>query len=478
MKLAGKKGVSRGVAQYLSRYACPETAIVQSVSTRYEAVVVVPAYREASDFLSQFSNAIAGADGRILCIVVVNAAAHGQSTSWPENSALLGQLREDSAQQLSESPPAWLSSFDKCFAAEGLKGQADILAVDRARDGHCLPEGEGVGLARKIGCDMAVQLWANGLLKQPWLYCTDADAQLPSAYFCRRQRWDTSAAALVASFHHKAGCEGHAVDEATALYEVQLRYYVLSLLHAGSPYAYHSIGSTIAVHAESYCTVRGFPRRLAGEDFHLLNKLAKVGTILCPDSLVSDPIARPRDLSSPVIGLSSRTSNRTVHGTGVAVARLLAEEQRDQHCFYSPETFEYLAQWLQCMDEYSIHRSMTIVRKQLSGTGMSELSGALRALGALEVLERAAAATRSPKALKRRLHEWFDALKTLRLVHLLQAAGYRPMSWRAALARSSWCTTGLEKSSPGELCRALAGLEQTRPGERGVSPYLIRNAGA
>ena len=63
------------------------------------------------------------------------------------------------------------------------------------------------------------------------------------------------------------------------LYEYSLRYYVAGLTYAQSPYAFHTIGSTMAVNAEHYASVRGFPRREAGEDFYLLNKLAKVGSV-------------------------------------------------------------------------------------------------------------------------------------------------------------------------------------------------------
>ena len=46
-----------------------------------------------------------------------------------------------------------------------------------------------------------------------------------------------------------------------------MSYYVAGLAMAGSGYAHHSLGSTIAVHAKSYAAVRGYPKRSAGEDF-------------------------------------------------------------------------------------------------------------------------------------------------------------------------------------------------------------------
>ena len=62
---------------------------------------------------------------------------------------------------------------------------------------------------------------------------------------------------------------------------LSLRYYVAGMKYARSHLThFHTIGSTMAVRASYYAKVRGFPKREAGEDFYLLNKLAKVGTVL------------------------------------------------------------------------------------------------------------------------------------------------------------------------------------------------------
>ena len=58
-----------------------------------------------------------------------------------------------------------------------------------------------------------------------------------------------------------------------------MSYYVAGLAMAGSRYAHHSLGSTIAVHAKTYAAVRGYPKRSAGEDFYLLNKICKLAPV-------------------------------------------------------------------------------------------------------------------------------------------------------------------------------------------------------
>ncbi|GIR63469.1 MAG: hypothetical protein CM15mP68_1350 [Pseudomonadota bacterium] len=63
----------------------------------------------------------------------------------------------------------------------------------------------------------------------------------------------------------------------------------------GSAYAYPTLGSTISVHAQSYARVRGYPKRNAGEDFYLLNKLNK----LHPVQVLQQPVIEVQARLSP-----------------------------------------------------------------------------------------------------------------------------------------------------------------------------------
>src|SRR4029453_17325557 len=138
-----------------------------------------------------------------------------------------------------------------------------MVLVDRAAPGHFLPEGQGVGLARKIGNDIALRLHAAGRLSSPWLHNTDADTILPNDYFdqTRPLAPDGNAAALY-FFEHRFS-EDAALALAARLYEISLRYYTLGLAWAGSPYAYQAMGSCLAVRPDAYASVHGFPRRNA-----------------------------------------------------------------------------------------------------------------------------------------------------------------------------------------------------------------------
>ena len=150
-----------------------------------------------------------------------------------------------------------------------------------------LPAKAGVGLARKIGTDIALRLQSTGQVASPWLYQSDADAQLPANYFDERGHnlCDKQGAVV---FGHRHYSTDASLTRAVRLYEKHMQYYVTGLAQAGSTYAYPSLGSTIAIHSISYAAVRGYPQRNAAEDFYLLNKIAKVhGVVYLPRTVVS-----------------------------------------------------------------------------------------------------------------------------------------------------------------------------------------------
>ena len=119
------------------------------------------------------------------------------------------------------------------------------------------------------------------------------------------------------------------VHNATLQYEQALRYYVDGLRYADSPYAFFTIGSILIFNTAAYAKVRGFPKKSAGEDFYLLNKLAKIGRIAF--------------LSNSCVELTSRLSTRVPFGTGPAVQQIMTlSENNSPYCYYSPAVFDEL----------------------------------------------------------------------------------------------------------------------------------------
>jgi hypothetical protein len=307
-----------------------------------------------------------------------------------------------------------------------------VLAIDRCSRSRLLPKGQGVGLARKIGCDVALSLHSRGKILSPWIHTTDADVLLPADYFFRagHQGLRTSAALLYPFWHQ---CEAEpTLADAMRRYEIFLRYYVLGLAHAGSPYAFQTLGSTLAIDRLAYAQVRGFPRRAAGEDFYILGKLAKVGQVL--------------RLSGEPIRIAGRFSHRVPFGTGAALRqiapapaslsnptsprrlfanRIDAPSAGEPYRTYSPEVFRYLRAWSKAFAQFAQAPGEKTPRRALEDAARSDSSISLQLLlntardfGILEAMRRAAlisdAVTRS-----RHLHTWFDAFRTLKMIHYL-----------------------------------------------------------
>ncbi len=372
------------VDKYLARYAEPEHALAADIAGHFARVIVVPAFAEDVSFLDGFRAAARAATGRTLVVVVVNGSDAASAAAHAENARLLRAL----------STP---------------DDDVSVFAIDRASPGRRLPARGGVGLARRIGCDFALALWRRGRVASPFVVCTDADATLPADAFSAAE--PAAASAVVSPFRHVPGGDA-LVDLAHTHYELSLRHYVLGLAAAASPYAFHTVGSTLRVNAECYAAVRGFPARSGGEDFHLLAKLAKVA-----------PVHRGR--GSP-IAIRSRASDRVPFGTGPAVqklARLLDEGQ--EPTLHDPRVFSRLGEVLAALNRFATERGTLDV---------DPVSLAfLRERGLDTVLERARRESPSTEVLRRRLHEWFDALATLRLIHRQRDSGLPPVPWRQAL---------------------------------------------
>ena len=397
--------------KYLRLYAEPEITALDGLIEGlpdpgpWENVMVIPACNEKPGFLRPPPPC----SGRSLMILVIN-----ESVSAPEHVSLSNQALAASVQARFElqwqSDPEF-SGFKLSLFRDALAPR-DVLLVDRFNEGRKLPVKGGVGHARKIGVDLAASLIHRRRINSHWVHCTDADVQLPDTYFtCTNALQNPgSYAVLIYPFHHcddQEKAENKEVILATQLYELSLRYYVAGMKYAESPYAFHTIGSTMAVSAIHYAKVRGFPRREAGEDFYLLNKLAKVGSVL---ELGLGP-------DCEALEIEARRSDRVPFGTGAAVIKItdLSDPVSDFR-FYDPAVFELLRQWL---------RSLPVIwqsgSKDLATSikNQSLLAG-LKQIKTDQALDHAFRQSKDLDQFTRQMHTWFDAFRTLKLIHILR----------------------------------------------------------
>lgn len=404
------------VSQYLSRHAEYETTLLEGFPVNFQRVLVVPFYRESVAALNRFCTWLEDT-GDTLMILVSNRPDTDPARQWHRDltAALDKTGRCD-----------WSNGVLSLFT---LKGDSAVLVVDRVLGGTPLPVRQGVGLARKIGADIACRLIAGGRVRSPWIGNTDADALLPADYWSP-QNTRSVAAALIYPYRHivpddiapkKNAPENSVPDNCaldhcpaapTLLYEFSLHYYVEGLRHAGSPYAYHTLGSTLAVHYAHYAQVRGFPPRAGAEDFYLLNKLAKTGPIV--------------SLEGPHIELLARHSDRVPFGTGPASARIAEQDHPNATELYHPACFNHLQVWLSLLDRLAEQPSTLadtlgeIRARRADGIDTDHLQAYGVQIGIEAILEHCYRQGKTAAARRRHLHTWFDAFRTMKLINWLR----------------------------------------------------------
>ncbi|MEX2327837.1 MAG: hypothetical protein WD558_08895 [Pseudomonadales bacterium] len=364
--------MDRAIDKYLARHAEPEACLTHGIcDTCYQHCLVMPAYRET---LGDIEAALAAVCTHpFLLILVVNAPGDDEATR-----ALLHEVRSNSTQHACIGP----------LSLHRTRQAYDVLLVDRCSVGQTIPARRGVGLARKIGADIALFMMAQGAIDPGPIYSTDADVTLPPDYFTAAEsQIGPNTAAINFPFEHIATKD---LALAAQLYEISMLYYVAGLKYARSPYAHITIGSVLAINPVHYARVRGFPRRNAAEDFYLLNKLAKTGAI--------------RQLASPLIRISARESDRVPFGTGPALSKILQmTDPLSEFTLYDPRVFESLRVLI---DALKTAGEPDQFKKILSPslTGWAERSGLLQQVASHN----------------RRIDDYLDGFRTLKLIHSLR----------------------------------------------------------
>ena len=202
----------KAIRKYLAQYAEQEVTSLASfpVALNFQHVLVIPAFQETNTFIERFINSALSRQ-QCLVIVVINQP---DSDFGRENTPAQQLL----AQQLTAlGDVAWQQKNLRLVKPNNSASSA-ILLVDRYS--QPLPPEQGVGLARKIGADIAVALYQQRVVNSTWIHSTDADAALPDNYFTGHLPANLTKKNVVATccnfYHHS---EQQAIHQANALYE-------------------------------------------------------------------------------------------------------------------------------------------------------------------------------------------------------------------------------------------------------------------
>ena len=396
------------IQHYLNRYAETDLAppnpslttlhsALKRVNKRVQWVLVIPVYDEALPRLQTLFNSLVQAADRAQQSVIVITVFNVPDTASPETVA--------TNLDVFNAFVSWSSSLPETVR---------VVTLNRIHEP--IPKKWGVGLARKIGADWALALIAEGVVTTQVILNTDADVMIPAAYFLHWQHAlaDHQAVAWTYPFIHIP--DTPELSEITTEFDQYLNSYVNNLAATGSRHAYFALGSIIGVNAGAYAQVRGFPKKNGGEDFYLLNKLRKLGSVM---RIEGEPLQ-----------VLARYSSRVPFGTGPRLqAAMKLIDKQPRFPLPSAEAFHVLSVLLSCIEnlpeEIGWGDLQTACDEQANRH--PGLARALDELGFQPWFEKCRK-QRNQTQIKARFLEWFDGFRTLKLLNVVSTKHVAAMS--------------------------------------------------
>ncbi|HKR05586.1 MAG TPA: glycosyltransferase [Bacteroidia bacterium] len=261
----------------------------------------------------------------------------------------------------------------------------------------------GVGLARKIGMDEAAARFEDISKQDGVIVCLDADCTVDKNYLTGiENHFQQLPKATGCSIYFEHPVDGNEFSkkhyEGIINYELFLRYYNRALHYCDFPYAFHTIGSSMAVRNKIYQKQGGMNRRKAGEDFYFLHKIFPLGNFT--------------ELNSTKVIPSARESGRVPFGTGSAIQKYLAT---DSEIFLTyniqifidlKEFFKNVPAFFTSSPHHTIPTSIPLsIQKFLAENGFEKKLDELKQHSASE------------KMFVKRFFNWFDGFMVLKFVH-------------------------------------------------------------
>lgn len=362
--------------KYFSRFSYQPQQLKSPVKKNTKLIVVIPCFNETNltQSLASLKSATIPSGVFIEVITVIN---HSEK-SEPEIKSLNEQTYQEAI------------TFSKINANESIQFLT-LKAFDLPKK-HA-----GVGLARKIGMDEALYRFQsideNGIIS-----CFDADSLCQTNYFEEILKHFNNQTINGASIHFEHPTEGDNYEDSIYKgiidYELHLRYYKNAIKYTGVPYAYHTIGSSMAVRANAYAKQGGMNKRKAGEDFYFLSKIIQLGNF--------------GEISTTKVIPSPRISDRVPFGTGKAIGDIIEQKIID-YTTYNFNAFIDLKQFFsQINQSYNENNHKKLPSSIQAFISLSEYS---------KKTEEIKQNTKSIDSYTQRYYFVFDAFWILKFVH-------------------------------------------------------------
>ncbi len=269
------------------------------------------------------------------------------------------------------------------------------------------PKG-GVGWARKMVMDEA----ARRLPQEGVMICLDGDCTIEKNYLQEiHEHFLSRPACDAASIYYEHPFENLDSNTHQAIidYELHLRYLVHALRWTGHPYAFQTVGSSMAVRRRAYLAHGGMNTRMAGEDFYFLQKFIEVGSL--------------EEIRSTTVYPSARISYRVPFGTGRAISHLLLQDEpwkTTSFAVYSDMSFlinkiNRLRQI--CENKETSDKGALIKAEFISHPKLWKYLDSIDIISeCIKINEQ----TASPSSFRKRFFRFFNAFKGIRYAHYMR----------------------------------------------------------
>ncbi len=264
----------------------------------------------------------------------------------------------------------------------------------------------GVGLARKIGMDDAVRRFVHEEKYDGLIVCYDADSNCDDNYLIELANVFQNPKVTSVGINYEHPIEGDEYSDEIynyiTQYELHLRYFIQMQKMIELPYAYHTVGSSMACKVDAYCAVGGMNQRKAGEDFYFLHKLIKFGG--------HEELNTTRVIPSP------RISDRVPFGTGKAVGDLQASDS-GMYKTYNPKSFLALEKLVKDLPA-------TFERGSFSEDLPEPVLEYLNSIDGDRNLKMIKGNTTDYPSFQKRFWHWFDAFQLMKYLHFVRGRWY------------------------------------------------------
>lgn len=374
---------------YLNKYGFCPPQVKDVIDPRVSLIVVIPCYNELN--LIESLNVLYECDeptGAVEVITVINASEKSEDEIKRQN------------EETYKTAKNWAETH-----------QTDTLKFHFILNNNLPKKHAGVGLARKIGMDEAVSRFET-IEKDGVIVCFDADSNCNKNYLVEIEKhFKTHPKTPGCSIHYEHPIAGNAFDSSVYKgiinYELFLRYYNQGLLYCELPFAFQTVGSSMAVKSSAYQKQGGMNKRKAGEDFYFIHKIIALGGFT--------------NLSTTKVIPSPRISDRVPFGTGKAIGDWV-ENKMLEYKTYDFEIWKIIKSFVQVIPE--------LEAKELTQTDFVKdtkhqvFIDFLKANKFDESLFEIRKNSTNSTGFLKRFFVWFNAFRVLKVVHYLRDNQY------------------------------------------------------